>query len=305
MLKTKEEIKAWLTKMSVTHYTITDDLTVDVDGVVDIYGKKLKEIPIQFGKVSGAFDCSDNELISLKGTPKIIQGSFNCSCNNLTSLEYLSTDPATNILSFNASFNKIKTISNFPEIFNADIDLRNNQLRTLKGISKIIKGELLLKSNLLESLEYFPSFVSETINLSENKLKDLCGLPSIINKSLYLNNNSIESFNGAPDIINGNLSMIKNNISSLKGCPSTVNGFFSLLKNPIVEIKDIQFINSIRDGLHFSHPDKITIQNFESFYNKNNELFLFLEQIKSVLLKEKLNNNLCDISFKKTKNIKI
>ena len=87
MLKSKNEIQQWLDKMEIEDYTINEDLTVDVDGNVDLVKKGLTELPIQFGKVTGDFDCYSNNLESLKGSPKVVEGGFDCSHNQLTTLE--------------------------------------------------------------------------------------------------------------------------------------------------------------------------------------------------------------------------
>ena len=41
---------------------------------------------INFGKVTGDFNCSYNNLTSLKGAPQTVGGDFKCSDNQLTSL---------------------------------------------------------------------------------------------------------------------------------------------------------------------------------------------------------------------------
>ena len=76
MFLTKKYIEAWLHTIAVKNYTINDDLTVDVFGYVDISNENLTEIPVQFGKISGYFDCSHNKLTSLKNCPKEVNGSF-------------------------------------------------------------------------------------------------------------------------------------------------------------------------------------------------------------------------------------
>lgn len=102
MLKTKEEIKDWLDYYYIRNYTINKDLTVDINGNVDLSIKeviedgvdgcialeKLEKIPVQFNKINGWFDCSDNNLISLKGCPKIVDGNFYCHHNKLKTLEF-------------------------------------------------------------------------------------------------------------------------------------------------------------------------------------------------------------------------
>jgi hypothetical protein len=90
MLQTRKEIEDWLNKNGIENYTINDDLTVDIDGIVNFYNKGLTEIPIQFGIVNNWFDCRFNHLTSLKGCPKLVKTSFYCHSNKLLkSLEHL------------------------------------------------------------------------------------------------------------------------------------------------------------------------------------------------------------------------
>ena len=87
MLKTKNGIENWLKKYEIQNYTINNDLTVDVDGDVYLYYKKLKQIPIKFDIIKGYFNCSNNYLTSLDFCPKEVGGNFNCSWNELISLD--------------------------------------------------------------------------------------------------------------------------------------------------------------------------------------------------------------------------
>ena len=67
-------------------YTINPDGSIDVNDDVDLCFKNLIKLPLKFNKV-GWFDCSDNNLISLKGSPKEVSVFFDCSNNNLITLE--------------------------------------------------------------------------------------------------------------------------------------------------------------------------------------------------------------------------
>jgi|ERR1035437_6255690 hypothetical protein len=83
-------IEDWLDEMGVKNYTINDDLTINVEGHVDLSNRDLIRFPnyIKFNHISGDFSCADNQLISLKGCPTSINpGFFNCKCNQLISLE--------------------------------------------------------------------------------------------------------------------------------------------------------------------------------------------------------------------------
>ena len=72
----KDEIEEKLKEYKIENYTINDDGSIDVDGDVYLSNKNLTEIPFNFNKVTGDFDCSDNELTSLKGSPKEVGGNY-------------------------------------------------------------------------------------------------------------------------------------------------------------------------------------------------------------------------------------
>ena len=94
-----EDIDSICKRYNITNYTINSDGTVDVEGDVNLrqvlvdclfhddcfWG--LTKLPLKFGKVTGDFDCSRNQLISLDGAPKEVGGDFDCSYNQLTTLE--------------------------------------------------------------------------------------------------------------------------------------------------------------------------------------------------------------------------
>ena len=75
-------------KYGIKNYTINDDGSIDVNGDVYLSFKDLTELPLTFNKVTGWFDCSYNNLTTLKGCPRWVGSSFICSYNNLTSLEF-------------------------------------------------------------------------------------------------------------------------------------------------------------------------------------------------------------------------
>jgi hypothetical protein len=112
MFTTKKEIEAWLKKMEVKDYTINDDLTVDATGHVALFDKGLQEIPFQFGIINGTFSIHNNQLTSLRGSPRKVTEHFNCSYNNLESLEYCPTEIGENMVFFN---NPIKTMKYLPK----------------------------------------------------------------------------------------------------------------------------------------------------------------------------------------------
>jgi hypothetical protein len=97
----------------IKNYTINDDLSIDVDGDVDLSNKSLIKIPIKFRKVSGNFHCYHNSLTSLIGCPEYVGDNFLCHDNKLTSLEGISK--YTNYL--NCDYNEIWSFKGIPDSF--------------------------------------------------------------------------------------------------------------------------------------------------------------------------------------------
>ena len=66
---TTSEIHNICGKYKIENYTINDDMSISVDGYVDLSDKNLKSIPITFKEVSGYFSCHNNQLTSLEYSP--------------------------------------------------------------------------------------------------------------------------------------------------------------------------------------------------------------------------------------------
>ena len=106
--------------------TINKDNSIDYDGNVNIRGRGLDKIPLQFNIVNGDFDCSFNNLTSLKGVPRKCN-DFDCHVNQLTSLEYAPIECEY----FNCRINRLTSLEYAPiecEIFNCE----SNKLTSLE-----------------------------------------------------------------------------------------------------------------------------------------------------------------------------
>ena len=88
IFESNTEIDEICKKYSIENYTINSDNTIDVDGGVDLWDKKLTSIPLNFNIVNGCFECGRNLLTSLKGCPVRVGNGFYCCNNKLTSLQY-------------------------------------------------------------------------------------------------------------------------------------------------------------------------------------------------------------------------
>lgn len=111
-LKNKEDIRNWLRNKYLSNCEIQDDLSVNVNGGVNLFQRGLELLPVQFGRVDGYFSVGMNRLKSLKGCPVSCGSSFNCTGNQL------------------------KTLKFGPKKVNGSFSCSNNQLTTFEGLKK-------------------------------------------------------------------------------------------------------------------------------------------------------------------------
>jgi hypothetical protein len=92
------------------NYTINPDGTIDVNGDVDLEEKlgDMEKLPVKFGKVSGYFYCSINNLTTLEGCPNYVGSTFSCNRNKLKTLEGCPKYVGGN--RFNCAFNELTTL---------------------------------------------------------------------------------------------------------------------------------------------------------------------------------------------------
>lgn len=88
---------------------------VNVKGDVFLSHTDIEILPVQFGHVSGDFNCQNNELTTLKGCPYEVGHSFWCDSNQLTS--FRGCPPKING-DFGCTFNKFTTLDYLPVISN-------------------------------------------------------------------------------------------------------------------------------------------------------------------------------------------
>jgi hypothetical protein len=171
---------------------------VDVSGSFDCSNERLKDfLGIRFGKVSGGFYCSYNQLTTLEGSPSEVGGNFWCSGNQLTTLE------------------------GSPSRVDGGFWCSDNQLTTLEGSPSEVGGNFYCNNNQLPTLKGSPSEVGGGFGCGNNQLTTLEGSPSRVGGSFYCNENSLKSLKGAPEIIKGYLglkgSILNYNLKSFLG----------------------------------------------------------------------------------------
>lgn len=90
----RTEIAAFLSQNDIHNYEMIDaDLTINVNGNVNLSGGTFTNLPVKFGHVTGNFGISScKELISLDGAPISVGGYFDLTgCDCITSFEGFNT----------------------------------------------------------------------------------------------------------------------------------------------------------------------------------------------------------------------
>jgi len=161
---TKEGVIKVCEKYGIKNYTINNDLSIDVNGNVDLSSRNLEYLPLRFNYVSSYFSCYDNELKTLEGCPQKIGSFFSCGINELKTLK---GSPQTVGRGFYCFKNELKTLEGCPQIVNGDFDCSDNKLESLEGSPKTVGVDFYCYKNELKDLEHFPE-VSGTIDIEDN-----------------------------------------------------------------------------------------------------------------------------------------
>ena len=189
---------------------------------------------INFGKVTGNFDCSRLGLKSLKGAPTEVSGNFDCSNNKLTSLEEAPTKVDG---SFNCSENQLSSLEGAPQKVGKDFNCFENHLTSLKGAPRKVGGDFDCYGNQLTSLEGAPQTVGRDFSCFSNQLTSLKGAPKEVGRGFYCKNNKFTSLEGAPNKVGGDFICYQNQLSSLKGAPQEVGGTFDCSINKLTTLE--------------------------------------------------------------------
>ena len=212
----------------------------DYDG--NLYKKDLSNFvsedkngfTINFGKITGNFDCSKLGLTSLKGAPQTVGGWFECFNNYLTSLE-----GAPQIVggSFNCSDNQLTSLKGAPKEVDGGFDCFYNYLTSLEGAPKKVGEWFNCSSNQLTSLEGAPQKVGESFDCENNQLTSLKGAPQKVDRNFYCQNNKLTSLEGAPQKVDGSFDCSSNKLTSLKGAPEIVYDWFNCKNNQLTSLE--------------------------------------------------------------------
>ena len=191
------------------------DGTLDNNILKNFISEDKDGFTINFGKITGTFDCSDLDLISLEGAPTEVGGYFYCYNNQLTSLEGA---PKEIDESFDCSNNKLTSLEGAPQTVDGDFWCFENQLTSLKGAPKTVGGYFYCYNNQLTSLEGSPKEIDESFDCSDNQLTSLKGAPQTVGGGFYCQGNQLTSLKGSPTEVGGCFYCYSNpNLHSLEG----------------------------------------------------------------------------------------
>jgi len=175
-MKSFSEIEEICREYYIRNYNINNDGSIDVDGDVNLMGRRLTKFPLTFNRVNGYFHCGHNLLTTLEGSPKHVNGYFNCSTNELTSLE------------------------GCPEYVGGGFNCGDNKLTSLEYSPLEVGKEFNCSDNpKLTSLEGSPKKVWSNFVCSGCRIVDLYGISDDIGYDIYFGNkNPISSIINEP-----------------------------------------------------------------------------------------------------------
>jgi hypothetical protein len=184
---TKEEVDEFCKENDVKNYKINEDLTLDVNGNVNLSDKNLSVLPFKFRDVRGCFDCSHNNLFSLINAPRSVGGDFICSFNKLKDIIFA---PQTIGGSFICSFNSIEKFDFLLPSIAKNLDFSNNELSSLLNSPSVINGSFACSNNKLRDLNYSPKIIRGNFICNNNRfLKSICESPSYVEGDYHLYKN--------------------------------------------------------------------------------------------------------------------
>jgi len=141
---TTSEVHNLCMKYNINNYTINDDMSISVEGDVNLPHKNLKSLPIKFKEVGGYFYCYNNQLTSLEYCPETVDGDFSCSNNQLTSLEGC---PKTVGGHFYCNDNQLTSLEYCPESVGGSFYCSYNQLTNFDGLPEFFERPIYIYGN--------------------------------------------------------------------------------------------------------------------------------------------------------------
>lgn len=277
MKKLSKQNIEFLEKFTQGSWIINSEGYIEIDGNFDcssgLKSDQLRLPKIKIKRVSGDFNCSNNNLETLEGCPEEVGGSFRCFSNNLRSLKHspkkigsnfdctrnnLETlGGCTEIIFGNlfCDFNFLKDLKGSPILIGGDFKISNNLIESLIGCPAEIKGSFYCDGNNLKSLDFGPIYVGKVYDCSNNKLQDLMGAPKEISGKFICSNNELQTLKGSPETVIGDFICSNNFLVNLKGSPEKIGSGFNFSNN---------LVNSLEGLPKMDHENVVCVSNVVS-----------------------------------------
>lgn len=250
-----------------------------------------------------SFNCADNKLRTLKGSPKRVELDFDCNYNFINTLE---GGPEYVGGMFSCSSNALANLKGFPKTVKGSINISyNRDLKNLEGCPKIVWGLNASDCNL-HTLEGGPENVGNNFSCASNyTLTNIQGAPKRVGESFDCSNCGITSLEGGPKKVGYSYDCSYNKLKSYEGTPEEIGGFFSGYGNteantdrenkPLessnrAELWSLKFKKKIREMMK-SFPDprvKTESFTFKKFFERKT----YLHQIDESYAKPLTTNNI-------------
>ncbi len=117
-----------------------------IDGPVVLHRLMIPVLPdfLSDVEIRGTFDCSYNDLKTLKNCPSSVTQNFICKHNKLSDLI---GSPKEVKGYYDCSHNQLESFKGAPTTIYKDFTSFNNQIKSLEGIPKHIKGDFWMSDN--------------------------------------------------------------------------------------------------------------------------------------------------------------
>jgi len=144
---------------------------VDIQGDFNLIDTRAESfLGVCFGHITGDFECSLNQLQSLKGAPREVGGDFKCSGNQLKSLEGA---PRKVVGNFECLLNQLQSLEGAPREVGGNFKCSGNQLQSLEGAPKEINGRFECNKFSMEKGEWNIRRWLEVLETGSGKAKEL------------------------------------------------------------------------------------------------------------------------------------
>lgn len=202
---------------------------------------------------------------------------------------------------------------------NGFVDLKNKNLAFIPVQFNHVSGSFYCSGNRLTSLKGCPVIVDKAFSCSRNKLDDLEFSPKKT-ASFFCIKSDLKSLRGSPEIIYGSFTVENNLLTSLEYGPKTVYSYFNCRRNSLIDLQHapqivktefycgmnplitLKNFNTIFESFSFYSEKGFILEDFRDYYDTSGGLQLNYEKLHSVLLSQKLNN---ELSEKKAKHFQV